>query len=123
MSDLLFVYNADSGLANALLDTGRRIFKPDEYPCSLCKVTYGPFGMKRDWKRFTDGLPYKTQFLHKDELPAKYQMVQLKFPCVLLVKESEIVTLVSASEFAGIKDLDSLIDTVSKKLQPYQALT
>ena len=53
---LLFVYNADSGPLNALLDFGHKIVSPGTYPCSLCRLTYGTFGMRREWREFTQGL-------------------------------------------------------------------
>ena len=45
----LFVYNADSGPLKALFDFGHKIVSPGTYPCSLCRLTYGPFGMRREW--------------------------------------------------------------------------
>lgn len=119
MGKILFVYNAESGVANALLDTGRRIFRPKEYPCTLCVVTYGPFGMKNDWKKFTNSLPFETSFIHKDELPKIYTAMQLTFPCVLLDDSKTTTVLISASEFSKINDLNTLKNTVTAKLKPY----
>jgi hypothetical protein len=51
MSDkLIFVYNADSGILNAIKDLIHKNVSPETYPCSLCAVTYDNLGMKREWK-------------------------------------------------------------------------
>lgn len=115
-SSLVFVYNADSGLANALLDTGRRVLSPQSYPCSLCKVTYGPFGMKTEWKQFIQSLPCTVEFLHKDELPQAYSAVCLEFPCVLLNDTQSTRVVLSAADFKHIKDLESLKKLITSKV-------
>ncbi len=117
MKSLIFVYNADSGLANALLDTGHRLIKPASYPCSLCMTIYGPFGMKRDWKRFIAKLPYQVSFLHKNELSKKQKNNINDFPCLILQKADLTSTLISGEEFREIKDLSTLMKKVTQVLQ------
>jgi len=34
---IIFVYNTDDGLFNALMDTAHKIFSPATYECSLCR--------------------------------------------------------------------------------------
>ena len=72
MKKLLFVYNADAGLANALLDTAHKIFSPRTYACSLCGITYGLTSMRPEWKEFLQSLPVETRFLHRDEFLQQY---------------------------------------------------
>lgn len=108
MKQLIFVYNAESGLSNALLDTGRRIFQPKDYPCALCMVTYGPFGMKSDWKSFTKQLPYDVSFYHKDELPKELSLQATTFPCLILKDGNTSHTLINGNEFSKIQDLETL---------------
>lgn len=64
--EIIFVYNADGGIGNALLDYGKKYIQPDKYDCQLCMVTYGALGMKKDWKIFTSSLSYQVKFLHRD---------------------------------------------------------
>ena len=123
MKSLLFIYNADGGIANALLDTGHRIFKPQDYPCALCMVTYGPFGMKNDWKRFIAGLSYEVKFLHKNELPKSLQSVINAFPCLALQEDGHTSILISGEEFREIKDLDTLKQRVMAVLGLPQSKT
>jgi hypothetical protein len=116
INTLIFVYNADSGIANALLDTGRRIFTPQDYPCPLCMVTYGPFGMRSEWKIFIAELPYDVTFLHKNELPTRLQKELKDFPCLVLHAGDRTSVLISAEEFKKIKDLTTLKSTVTAAL-------
>jgi hypothetical protein len=117
MNSLIFVYNADSGLANALIDTGHRLLKPADYPCALCMVTYGPFGMKWEWKEFIAKLPYEVTFLHKNELPKKLKNELNDFPCLILLKTALTSILISGDEFRAIKDLGMLKKKVTTALQ------
>jgi hypothetical protein len=116
MNSLIFVYNADSGMANALLDTGRRIFKPQDYPCPLCMVTYGPFGMKNDWKQFIAKLPFSVTFLHKNELPTGLQKGLKDFPCMVLQEAERTSILIGGKEFQKITDLATLQHKVTTAL-------
>ncbi|MBC8082944.1 MAG: hypothetical protein H7Z21_06995 [Hymenobacter sp.] len=72
MIELLFVYNADSGLLNAAVDYFHKILSPATYTCSLCAVTYGNRGMRPDWREFVAQLPVQTIFLHRNELREKH---------------------------------------------------
>ncbi|MBC7930780.1 MAG: hypothetical protein H7Z38_09495, partial [Rubrivivax sp.] len=53
---LVFVYNADSGLFNALTDIAHKAFSPATYQCNLCALTHSTFGMRKGWKRFLETL-------------------------------------------------------------------
>ncbi|MDZ4845100.1 MAG: hypothetical protein SH857_06070 [Chitinophagales bacterium] len=66
--ELLFIYNAGSGIFNSVSDFAHKIFSPATYPCSFCALTYGNLGMKKRWRDFISDLPVKSIFLHNDEL-------------------------------------------------------
>jgi hypothetical protein len=116
MEQLIFVYNADSGFSNGLLDTGRRIFQLKKYPCALCMVTYGPFGMKQDWKDFTATLPSKVNFMHKDEFRKSYPAIKLAEPGLVQVSNDRVITLLDARDFQHINSLDQLEDAVKSAI-------
>lgn len=118
-SELIFVYNAKSGLGNALLDTGRRIVQPKDYPCALCMITYGPFGMKKDWNTFIHSLPYNVKFLHKDELSKVSPGSVCTPPGLILLTGKESTTLLSAEDFENIKSLEALKLKVTNALKKY----
>lgn len=120
MKSIIFVYNADSNLASAMLDVGRRILTPKKYPCALCKITYGPFGMKQDWKAFTKSLPFESSFLHKDELSKDILNLNLSFPAILLVdstnSKNAVKILIDSKSFSKIEDLETLKSELQKSL-------
>lgn len=116
MSELIFVYNAKSGLGNALLDTGRRIAQPKDYPCALCMITYGPFGIKKDWKDFIKSLPYKVRFLHKNELAVALPDISFSPPGLVLVSGKQTTVLLQADDFQNIKSLKELESRVNSLL-------
>jgi hypothetical protein len=109
MDSLVFIYNAESGLANALIDTGRRIFRPEVYPCALCMITYGPFGMKKDWDQFIHSL-------HKNELPPELRDSDISFPCLLKLHGNQHSVLIDSQTFNNLKDLALLIKEVNRVL-------
>lgn len=69
---LLFVYNADDGLAHKLMDAVHKALSPETYPCGLCAVTYGPVGMRPAWRAFVGALPVEATFLHREAFRRQY---------------------------------------------------
>ena len=49
---LLFVWNADSGWQHALMDSLRKVLRPESGSCDLCRLTYGVAGPRAAWNRF-----------------------------------------------------------------------
>ena len=64
---LIFVYNADSGLFNTLTDIAHKMFSPDTYQCNLCNLTHGYFQARDEWVNFLGDLDAEIEFLHRDE--------------------------------------------------------
>jgi hypothetical protein len=109
---LVFVYNADSGFLNSLLDIGHKIIKPETYTCNLCSLTFGNFAENAKWKAFREGSSHEMEFLHRDEFEAKYG---LKLPCPVILKESgggKLEVLIAAERLESFKSLDELIEAV-----------
>ena len=95
--ELIFVYNADSGLVSAYLDAMHKIFSPKTYPCNLCAITYGNFKMKNEWRNFIEKLPLKTSFLHRDEWIGKTKRHD-QLPAVFLSESSGFSVLIPSEE-------------------------
>ena len=111
--ELIFVYNANSGKLNAYLDTLHKIVSPKTYPCSLCDITYGYWGIKEEWAEFKKQMPLKMQFLHKDEW--KSYGIKEKLPAVFLKEGSQIELFISAEEMNQFT-LDDLKSCLVHKL-------
>lgn len=71
-TEIIFVYNADSGLWNGYMDMLHKVVSPKTYACNLCAITYGVFSMNKEWKSFVGKLPARLTFLHRDEWIARY---------------------------------------------------
>ena len=105
--ELIFVYNADSGILNLLKDAAHKMLKPETYPCSLCALTYGAVSEKRRWREFRKGDGRNMRFLHKDEFEAEFDQ-RHEYPVVL-----EQDTPGSLSVVLDRQTLDSLQDVNS----------
>jgi hypothetical protein len=114
---LIFVYNADGGVWNALGDMVHKIVSPATYPCSLCALTYGPVSMRRAWRRFLGGIGLLTLFLYRDEFSTGLDRRDLPLPVVLLGREpGPPDVLVSAAELSALPDLPALIALIETRL-------
>ncbi|NND15230.1 MAG: GTPase [Eudoraea sp.] len=115
---LLFIYNADSGLGNALLDAAHKVVNPETYSCSLCQLTFGTFREKNSWKKFREGFHLPMKFLHKDEFFDAYQNVireEITLPIIYTEKEGVLSILVKTSELNELKSEAELIERIKER--------
>lgn len=125
---LIFVYNADSGgFFTGLKDTLHKTFRKSTYECNLCQVTFGAFGMKKDWKNYVENLDtpveffkkdkFKFEFLHRDEFKGKYLVENAKFPSAYIEADNGLELFISQEEMNVIRSIDELKDLVEEKLE------
>ncbi len=117
---LIFVYNANSGTRNAILDSMHKVFSPTTYACSLCDITYGLVSENKVWKKFREQSGRIMEFLHKDEFSQLYASKfghKFEFPIVLLEGEKGLEVLISTSELNELKDAEDLITKVRQRTQ------
>ena len=105
---LVFVYNADSGVFNTLADAAHKIFSPQTYQCNLCALTHSAVGMRREWRRFLDGLDTPLEFLHADELKARYGVAGIPLPAVFQRDGEKVEVLLSADAINACRTLEEL---------------
>lgn len=116
--ELIFIYNAKSGIANALFDFSHKIVSPSTYACSLCSLTYGDFGIKKQWQYFLNELDGKVTFLYKNQLQS-INYKPTKIPCILLKSDDKnIQEIISADELNNFSGLSELIDVLKNRLKP-----
>nr|WP_297914018.1 GTPase [uncultured Allomuricauda sp.] len=118
---LIFVYNADSGARNAILDSMHKVFSPSTYDCKLCDLTYGLVKENRTWKRFRETSEHDMIFLHRDEFRKKYASKfghKFTFPVVLIEGERGLEVLVSVEELNALKTPGALIQMIKRNLGP-----
>lgn len=118
LPELLFVYNADAGLVNGLLDTLHKTFSPATYACSVCAVTYGATSMRPEWRKFLRQLPATTTFLHRDELQKQLpQLAAQPLPAVFWrVSGLDWELFLSAEELQSARELPRLMQLVQDRL-------
>ena len=114
---IVFVYNADSGVFNALTDAAHKILSPQTYPCSLCALTHSALGMRREWKQFLDGLGVPLEFLHADELRARHPAAAgVPLPAVFRRRGEGLEVFVGAEEINACRSGDELKQLIAGRL-------
>jgi len=120
MSDnrkIIFIYNANSGLINAVKDYFHKKRSPETYECNLCMQTFSGVSMNKSWKSYINDLDIPTEFLHRDEFEKKYDVKDAKYPSAYLRNGSIMKIFISVDEMDKVKSLDEMKDLVSKKLE------
>lgn len=115
---LIFIYNADSGLRNMIVDSAHKILSPDTYACSLCDITYGAFTENSVWKKFRKEMNLEMQFLHKDEFSKAYASKfghKFTFPIVLAESNSGLEVFIKTEELNGIENPEALIALIQQR--------
>jgi hypothetical protein len=115
MSELLFVYNADSTVLAQIKDLLIKLFAPNKYACNLCMLTYGVVRMKKTWRVFIEGLPYNVRFLHRDEFRDRYGD-DSGLPAAFTVENGKPMPFLTARQINGVHSLDGLIGLLKRKL-------
>ena len=120
---LICVYNADTGLIQALMHAVHKQLWPETYPCSLCALTYGAVSMRGDWKAFWQALDYQVEFYHRDDFTRDVPLFgtggarEVALPVVMLGEaEAEPRVLISKEELDAMEDVDALMARVKKEL-------
>lgn len=115
MDKLVFVYNADSGIVNGLLDYAHKTFSPQTYACNLCALTYGYTGMRAEWRRFLRNLRAPVEFVHRDELRERYCVEGVALPTILALRAGILEVWMSATAINACNTLDELRSLVSAR--------
>ena len=113
--ELIFIYNAKSGVVNELIDFAHKIVSPETYDCNLCAISYGAFSMKKKWSTYIETLPFKSTFTYKDKF-SKNGYSNIKFPSVFIRINEKLDEIISATEINEINNLDQLIGLLNQKL-------
>lgn len=111
---IIFVYNANSGAINTLLDIGHKILSPQTYECNLCQITYGIVRETEEWKAFRESSTDELEFLHKDEFEEKYQEKR-DYPVILKMnKDKKLEELLGTEELNRLKSGKELIQKLKE---------
>ena len=114
--ELIFIYNAKSGLVNELVDFAHKIISPQTYECNLCAITYGTFTMENRWANYIEALPIESVFTHKNKLVSK-ELKKTKSPSIFIRDGEKLNELISANEINNINNLEDLIRVLDTRLK------
>ena len=73
--------------------------------------------MKKEWKHYLEGLPYKKRELHKDNFQRLYKPENLALPVILVSDGTNVQVLASAEELNQQRSLEALIEVINYKLR------
>jgi len=121
---LIFIYNANSGLRNALLDAAHKALSPTTYQCNLCDLTFGVFKERKAWRKFREEKKWGMEFLYKDEFNKQYASKfghKYEFPIVLIAINDQLQVFVSATELNELENMEALIDLINKRGKEIEA--
>ena len=116
MKELIFIYNAKSGLYQAAVDWAHKIISPGTYECSLCSLTYGNLGKYNKWSKFLETINMNKSFIYDDQLSDLDFYNNESLPCIFLRKDNNYSLLLTSDELNNSENLDNLIDLIKKKL-------
>lgn len=114
---LIFVYNADSGFVNTLLDIGHKIVSPQTYSCNLCAITHSTFSMRDEWKNFVADLGVPVEFLHRDELAQRHGLRDVKLPAIFRKAGNGLQEWITQEEINRCTSIEELKRLVEQKLK------
>jgi len=109
---LVFVYNADSGMFNTLTDIAHKVFSPQTYECNLCAISHSYFSERDEWKEFISNLGAECEFLHRDEFEKKYRLKDQVYPTVYLKNDSGLDTCLDAGAINECDSMDKLKEKI-----------
>ena len=121
--NLVFVYNADSGLFNALTDIAHKLFSPDTYQCNLCQLTHGHFTAREEWMNFLRGLDSDITFLHRDEYVKLYGKSDIDLSAIFVKDDAteQLKLWIDKTVINNIKTTDELMEMIRAALLRHQS--
>ncbi|TDI81463.1 MAG: GTPase [Bacteroidetes bacterium] len=119
---LIFVYNANSGVLEKIIDGAHKIVSPSTYDCNLCAITFGKFTEDGLWKDFRENTAVTMEFLYKDKFLQNYDaknLQPLSFPAILLKTATNLELFISSEILNKMTSSEELIKAIKKCLTPY----
>jgi len=114
--NLIFVYNADSGIFNTLSDIAHKLFSPQTYECNLCNLTHGYFQAREEWTTFLNDLDAQIEFLHRDEFVrqhgSKESVEGVEFPAIFVKDQLELKLWIDKEVINKLSSTDDLMEMI-----------
>lgn len=107
-SSLVFVYDAESGFANAVVDVAYTACTAERMRCSLLPLIRGPFGVRRRWKRIGGDLGRAVEYVYRDQFAARHDLSRVTLPAVFKCQGSECRIWLAAEQIRACRTSDDL---------------
>jgi len=116
--NLVFVYNADSGVFNTLSDIAHKLLSPDTYQCNLCNLTHGYFQAREEWTTFLNDLDAEIEFLHRDEFVKQHgtNVDNVDFPAIFVKDQGELKLWIDKEVINKLTSTDDLMEMIRAAL-------
>ncbi|NEV93764.1 GTPase [Psychroflexus sp. YR1-1] len=116
---LIFVYNANAGVSNSLMDSVHKILSPKTHECNLCELTFGLVSEHKKWKAFRKQSDIDMRFLHKDEyrstFKSKFEKLH-ELPVILYQDNYDLSLFMGNDELNQIEEVETLIQKIKSRL-------
>jgi hypothetical protein len=106
---LVFVYNAEAGVLNGIMDSAHKLFSPSTYACDLCAITHGLTRIKPEWRAWLQQSGRDVQFYHRSDFRQAWPAVDIPLPTILMQEGDRLRPVISASDLAQISDVGQLV--------------
>jgi len=106
---LVFVYNAEAGVLNGIMDSAHKLFSPSTYACDLCAITHGLTRMKPEWRTWLQRSGLDLRFYHRSDFRRDWPAADVQLPAILMQEGDRLSPIISATELAQISDVGQLV--------------
>jgi len=114
---LHFIYNADAGKVNALMDSLHKVVSPATYQCQLCTLTHGVKNPRKAWTAFLESLPMEHELHHRSDDLDHFGPLASELPTILLEDDQgQMRCLVGREELGGLQDVEALVALLRERL-------
>jgi hypothetical protein len=115
---LVFVWNADAGLLNAVKDSLHKWISPETYSCKLCQLTHGFRAENLEWREFLDSSGRPVFFFYRDTFQNTgiTNEVGGHYPLVVERRKGDWRPVLKSEDFDQITSLQELIAILSSRI-------
>lgn len=119
--ELVFIYNADSGLVNLLKDAWHKFSDAATYPCRLCDLSWGWLGPYRAWRQYLGQLGLKSAFIYRDQYRQRYVQgngeCAEELPAIFIARNGTLHCICPAHVINQCKDLPALMACINQGIR------
>ncbi len=119
--NVVFVYNADSGVFNTLADIAHKLISPASYQCNLCSLTHGYFNIRDVWLEFLGDLDTDIEFLHRDEYIKQYGESDIGLPAIFIKDDKQLKLWIDKDAINQMQSTDELMELIRAALLKKQS--